>query len=124
MPLVRIDWQGHIASVVGRGAAPDHRLVRAQLIALANERTRVRIATSLVLSKIQNSVETLKALPVSDRVESAIGSNMSICASCDDHLQSRSRHFLELREEVQSFTSARGRICLSDGRARSQANSK
>jgi CRISPR-associated protein Cas1 len=34
---------------------------------------RVRIATSLVLSKIQNSIETLKALPASDRVESAIG---------------------------------------------------
>lgn len=72
VPLIRIDWQGHVAAVMGRGTAPDHRLVRAQLAAQANKTTRVQIATSLVLSKIQNSIETLKSLPPSDRVESAI----------------------------------------------------
>jgi CRISPR-associated endonuclease Cas1 len=72
VPLVRIDWQGNLISVIGKGAAPDHRLVRAQLAAQADAKAKIRIAISLVLSKIQNSIETLEALPASERVTTAI----------------------------------------------------
>jgi len=72
VPLVRIDWQGNVTTVIGKNPAPDHRLVRAQLAAQADEKVKVRIAVSLVLSKIQCSIETLKTFPASERVESGI----------------------------------------------------
>ena len=43
--------------------------------------------------------------------------NRNICASCDAHHSSRSRHFLGLRVEAHSFTSIPGRVCRFGGRA-------
>jgi CRISP-associated protein Cas1 len=73
VPLVRIDWQGNVMTVISNSAGPDHRAVRAQLAAQADKGTTLRIATSLVLAKIQNMMGTLRGLPASERIEQAIG---------------------------------------------------
>lgn len=70
--LIRVDWRGNVTMVIGNSAGPDHRLVRAQLAAQDDRKAALRIATSLVVAKLTNSVETLRALPSSVRVEKAI----------------------------------------------------
>jgi CRISP-associated protein Cas1 len=72
IPLVRIDWRGDVTTVISNSAGPDHRLVRAQLAAQEDKKTVLRIATSLISTKLKNSIETLRALLSSDRVEKAI----------------------------------------------------
>lgn len=72
VPLIRIDWRGNVTSVIGNNAGPDYRLVRAQLAAQEDRKVALRIATSLIAAKLTNSVETLRALPASERIERAI----------------------------------------------------
>jgi CRISPR-associated protein Cas1 len=72
VPLVRIDWRGNITTVIGNNAGPDHRLVRAQLAAQGDKKAALKIATSLIVAKLTNSVETLRTLPPSARTEKAI----------------------------------------------------
>lgn len=76
VPLVRIDWRGNVTTVIGNSPGPDHRLVRGQLAAQADKRTSLRIATSLIVAKLTNSVETLRTLPLSERVEKAIAAQL------------------------------------------------
>lgn len=75
VPLVRIDWRGHVTTAIGNNAGPDHRLVRAQLVAQADQKAALRIATSLIAAKLRNSIETLRSLPSSDRAEKAIATH-------------------------------------------------
>lgn len=75
VPLVRIDWRGNVVTVIGNGGGPDHRLVRIQLAAQADKKAALRIATSLIAAKLTNSIETLRALPSSGRVEKAIATH-------------------------------------------------
>ena len=72
VPLIRIDWRGNVTTVIGNNAGPDHRLVRAQLAAQGDQKVSLKIATSLIVAKLTNSVETLRALPPSARTEKAI----------------------------------------------------
>jgi CRISPR-associated endonuclease Cas1 len=72
VPLVRIDWQGQVTTVISNNTGPDHRLVRAQLAAQADKKAALRIAASLISAKLKNSIDTLRTLPSSERVEKAI----------------------------------------------------
>jgi CRISPR-associated endonuclease Cas1 len=72
VPLIRIDWRGNVTTVIGNNAGPDHRLVRAQLAAQEDKKAALRIATSLIIAKLTSSVETLRALTPSERIEKAI----------------------------------------------------
>jgi CRISPR-associated protein Cas1 len=72
VPLVRIDWRGDITTVIANNAGSDHRLVRAQIAAQENKRSTLRIATSLINGKLKNSIDTLRELPCSERVDKAI----------------------------------------------------
>jgi CRISPR-associated endonuclease Cas1 len=72
VPLIRIDWRGNVTTVIGSNAGLDHRLVRAQLAAQGDKTTALKLATSLIVAKLTNSVETLRTLPPSTRTEKAI----------------------------------------------------
>ncbi len=71
VPLVRIDWQGHVQAVLG-GLAADPRRVAAQVQAQRSGRG-LSIAIDLIREKIANSIETLQAaLPNSPSRVSAV----------------------------------------------------
>jgi len=72
VPLARINWQGHLTSLLSGAAGPDYRRIRAQIAAQEDQKTAIRIAVSLVSTKLRNSVETLQGLAPSDRTEKAI----------------------------------------------------
>jgi CRISPR-associated endonuclease Cas1 len=71
VPLIRIDWQGNVTTVISNGYGPDPKCVRAQLAAQTKERA-MKIAISLVCAKLRNSIETLKILPKSEKQVRAI----------------------------------------------------
>jgi len=60
VPLIRIDWRGAVATVLGTGNALDPDRVAAQLEARRNGRA-LPFAVSLIGHKIRNSIETLTA---------------------------------------------------------------
>src|ERR1035437_1414605 len=72
VPLVRIDWRGNATTVISNSYGPDPKLVRAQLAAEENKTIRLRIAAALIAEKLKNSIETLKDLEHSERVDSAL----------------------------------------------------
>lgn len=72
VPLVRIDWRGNVTALIGNRLSPDHRLVRAQLAVQEDEKSSLRIATSLICEKLKNSIDTLRELPSAERADRAI----------------------------------------------------
>jgi CRISPR-associated protein Cas1 len=64
IPLVLLDWQGEVISVVGDGAVYDPALREAQLAA-KDTSLGLRIATELIRQKVANSRDTLGTLPPS-----------------------------------------------------------
>jgi CRISPR-associated endonuclease Cas1 len=72
IPLVMLDWQGQVQSVLGgRSSAPDPKLWAAQVAAQSNG-AGLRLAIRLVHDKLNASVETLQTLPPSLRRDHAI----------------------------------------------------
>jgi len=72
VPLVMLDYQGRVVSVLGsETTAADIGLRRAQIEALANGRGLV-LSRSLIERKLKGSISTLETLPPSSAVESAI----------------------------------------------------
>ena len=72
IPLVRIDWRGNPSTFIGNSYGPDPKLVRVQLAAEEDKSIRLKIATTLIAEKLKNSIETLKDLDPSERVDSAL----------------------------------------------------
>ena len=72
VPLVRIDWQGNATNVISSSYGPDPKLVRAQLSAQDDNKARLKIATALISEKLKNSVETLRDLEPSERLDLAL----------------------------------------------------
>jgi CRISP-associated protein Cas1 len=70
IPLVLLDWQGEVVSVVGDGAVYDPALREAQLAAQKSV-MGLQIATELIRDKIANSRNTLRVLPPSPVVDTA-----------------------------------------------------
>lgn len=65
IPLVLLDWQGQVTSVMnGGGRAADAALLHAQLAAQYDGRG-LHLATQLIRAKIAASIETLRNLPAS-----------------------------------------------------------
>lgn len=63
LPLVILNWQGEIVSVIGNNhTASDPKLVRAQRMALENDKG-LEFSIALIREKISSSQETLKTLP-------------------------------------------------------------
>jgi CRISP-associated protein Cas1 len=63
IPLIQIDWRGHVIAVVGTGYGFNAERVTAQIAAQRSGRV-LTIARSLIAAKIDNSIETLReALP-------------------------------------------------------------
>jgi CRISP-associated protein Cas1 len=72
IPLVLLDWQGQVQSVLsGRPTAPDPKLWAAQVAAQSNG-SGLRLAIQLVRDKLTASIDTLLTLPPSPRREHAI----------------------------------------------------
>jgi CRISPR-associated endonuclease Cas1 len=72
IPLVMLDWQGQVLSVIGGvPVAPDPKLWAAQVAAQSNG-AGLRLATQLICDKLTASVETLETLPHSLRRDHAI----------------------------------------------------
>lgn len=71
IPLVLLNWQGEVVSVVGEGNAYDPELREAQLTA-RNNGLGLRISTRLIRDKVINSRETLQTLP------SFLGRNLAV----------------------------------------------
>jgi CRISPR associated protein Cas1 len=61
IPLVMLNWQGDVVSVVGEGSAYDPDLREAQLKALTNG-AGLRLATHLIRQKVEGGKNTLSAL--------------------------------------------------------------
>lgn len=72
VPFVRIDWQGNATNVISSSYGPDPKLVRAQLAAQEDNKARLKIATALITEKLKNSVETLRDLEDSERLDAAL----------------------------------------------------
>jgi CRISP-associated protein Cas1 len=72
VPLVRIDWQGNAINVISNSYGPDPKLVHAQLAAQEDTKTRLKIANALIIEKLKNSIETLRDLECSERVNLAL----------------------------------------------------
>ncbi len=70
IPLVLLDWQGEVISVIGEGAVYDPALREAQLSAQKNQ-VGLQISTGLISSKIANSRDTLWTLPPSPVTDAA-----------------------------------------------------
>ena len=70
IPLVLLDWQGEVVSVVGDGAVYDPALREAQLAA-KDASLGLRIATELIQQKVANSRDTLGILPPSPAIDVA-----------------------------------------------------
>jgi CRISPR-associated protein Cas1 len=65
LPLVLLDWQGQVVSVLsGSGGAPDPGLREAQLAARVDGQG-LQLATWLIARKIEGSIKTTRALPPS-----------------------------------------------------------
>lgn len=71
IPLVMMDWRGHLVGVLGRGTAYDLELREAQLRALGNG-LGLQIATQLIQDKLEASRDTLQSLLRSPRQEQAL----------------------------------------------------
>lgn len=72
IPLVLLDWQGQVASVLnGDGRAPDAVLLQQQL-ATQHDGRGLRLATQLIHAKIAGSIATLRHLPTSPAREQSI----------------------------------------------------
>src|SRR5215218_8550847 len=71
IPLVLLSWQGEVISVVGDGAVYDPALREAQLAAQKSG-AGLRISTELITRKIANSCDTLRTLPSSPAIDTAI----------------------------------------------------
>jgi CRISP-associated protein Cas1 len=72
IPLIKIDWRGEVASVLGAVGGPDPRQVQRQLAAQEGGRA-LEIARRIVHQKIVNSIATLRtALPEAPVREHAI----------------------------------------------------
>lgn len=72
VPLLLLDWQGQIASVVGGdGHGMDAALVHAQRAAQQDGRG-LQLATKLIQAKIEGSIETLQHLPASPARDQSI----------------------------------------------------
>jgi CRISPR-associated protein Cas1 len=71
--FVRLDWQGEITNVAGRsGYGGNYKLIEAQ-IRLKGSKREIDFARDLISQKIENSVQTLKAvIPKSENRELAI----------------------------------------------------
>jgi CRISPR-associated protein Cas1 len=74
VPLVRINWQGEVVSVIGGpGFAADQAKVRWQIETRADPARRMEFATQLIAEKIAGSIETLETVvPLSRSREVAI----------------------------------------------------
>lgn len=72
VPLVRIDWRGQVTAMIGNRAGPDHRLVRAQLAAQEEQKSAIKLATSVISAKLKNCIDTLRVLPSAGRAKKAI----------------------------------------------------
>ncbi len=71
IPLVVLDWRGRVVSVLGSETrSPDPGLREAQIAAQTNG-AGLRIATWLIAEKLRASVQTLRTLEPSDRIEVA-----------------------------------------------------
>jgi CRISPR-associated endonuclease Cas1 len=65
IPLVLLDWQGRVTSVLnGAGHAPDTTFLHAQLAAQQDGRG-LYLATQLIRAKLDASIEMLRSLPAS-----------------------------------------------------------
>lgn len=64
IPLVLLDWQGEVVSVIGEGGVYDPELREAQLAAQRSG-LGLQISIELIERKIRNSIETLESLPYS-----------------------------------------------------------
>ncbi len=71
IPLVVLDWQGNLVSVLGQGTAYKPELREAQLRALGNG-LGLQIATQLIQDKLEASQETLHSLLRSPGQEQAL----------------------------------------------------
>lgn len=72
VPLIRINWRGEAATIIGAGYACDPDRVAAQLKAQRNGGA-LPFAISLIRQKLLNSIETLSAaLPQSSATKSAL----------------------------------------------------
>lgn len=72
IPLVLLDWQGQVTSVLNtEGKALDAALLHAQLATQHDERG-LQLATKLIHAKIDASIETLRHLPASPARDQSI----------------------------------------------------
>ncbi|MDQ3540590.1 MAG: CRISPR-associated endonuclease Cas1, partial [Chloroflexota bacterium] len=72
IPLVLLDWQGQVTSVLnGDGTAPDATLRQAQRDAQHDGR-ELHLATHLIRAKLDASLDTLRSLPASPTREQSI----------------------------------------------------
>lgn len=65
IPLVRVDWRGNAVTILGNSNGLDPDRVRSQLSTAGAD--ALRVAISLILSKLRNCLDTLATLP--DSVE-------------------------------------------------------
>lgn len=80
VPLVMLDYRGHVVSVLGTEAtAADLQLRRAQIEAVSNGRG-LALARALVERKLEGSLDTLATIPASAAQESAIDRIASLLA--------------------------------------------
>jgi CRISPR-associated protein Cas1 len=85
IPLIKIDWRGEVASVLGAVGGTDPRQVQRQLAAQGSGRA-LEIAKRIVREKIVNSIETLQmALPGSPIREHAISKLQDEAGQLDKH---------------------------------------
>jgi CRISPR-associated endonuclease Cas1 len=81
VPLVVLDWRGRVITTFGGKPAHADLTLREAQIAAQSSGTGLRIATELIRQKLVGSVETLRSLPRTSRVESGIerlGSLLSV----------------------------------------------
>jgi CRISPR-associated protein Cas1 len=64
IPLVRVDWRGNAVTVLGNSYGLNPECVKSQLRAQGSA-DALRIASSLIRSKLQNCLDTLATLPES-----------------------------------------------------------
>lgn len=66
VPLVRLDWQGHVTDIMGGAYGTNSRRVDEQIAAQRPARA-IPIAAGLIHKKVVNNIETLRhAIPISE----------------------------------------------------------
>ncbi len=85
VPLVLLDWQGQVLSVLdGGGGVPDSTLRHAQLAAQQNG-LGLRLAARLILAKVEGSIDTVRSLPPSlprDRAQGKLAGALHELHAC------------------------------------------